>query len=106
QMMIGLTGFEGADATAWNQRVTPLLAQYGAYSAAGGATKVNATRSFVQNQADLAGVEIAWAALNAKGAVAQADAQAFFAGWAGLWARQDEPTALARAQATTDHAPP
>ncbi|KFN49245.1 M13-type metalloendopeptidase [Arenimonas composti] len=106
QMMIGLTGFEGADAAAWNQRVTPLLAQYGAYSAAGGATKVNATRSFVQNQADLAGVEIAWAALNAQGPVSPADAQAFFAGWAAIWARQDEPTALARAQATTDHAPP
>lgn len=105
QMMLAFQAWDGADATAWNQRAQPLIAQYNAYSATGGATRVNGTRSFAQNQADLAGLEIAWDALSAQGAPDPKAAQAFFAGWAGLWARQDLATALAAAQATTNHAP-
>ena len=105
QMMLAFQAWDGADAAAWNQRAAPLIPQYNAYSATGGATRVNGTRSFAQNQADLAGLEIAWQALAAGGEPSQAQAQAFFAGWAGLWARQDEAQALADAQATTDHAP-
>ena len=66
---------------------------------------VNGTRSFAQNQADLAGLELAWSALNAQGAPDAAASKAFFTGWAGLWARQDKDTALAAAQATANHAP-
>lgn len=105
QMMLGQQAFSGVDASAWSQRATPLIAQYNAYSAAGGPTKVNGTRSFLQNQADLAGLEIAWAALNAQGPADAAAQQAFFAGWAGMWARHDVPAALATAQATDQHAP-
>lgn len=105
QMMLAFQAWDGADAAAWNQRAQPLLAQYNAYSATGGATRVNGTRSFAQNQADLAGLEIAWDALSARGTPDPKAAQAFFAGWAGLWARQDLATALAAAQATTNHAP-
>jgi putative endopeptidase len=105
QMMLGQQVFAGSDATAWSQRATPLIAQYNAYSAAGGPTKVNGTRSFVQNQADLAGLEIAWAALNAQATPDATAQQAFFAGWASMWARHDVPAALATAQATDQHAP-
>ena len=90
---------------AWSRRATPLIAQYNAYPAAGGATRVNGSRSFSQNQADLAGLELAWDALAAQGSPDTASAQAFFAAWAGLWARQDKATALAAAQATAIHAP-
>jgi putative endopeptidase len=105
QMSLSLQAWDGADAAAWNSRAAPLVAQYSAYSATGGATRVNGTRSFLQNQADLAGLEIAWAALNAQGKPDANAAKAFFTGWATLWARQDKDTALAAAQATADHAP-
>lgn len=105
QLSLAIQTWDGADATAWSQRATPLIAQYNAYSATGGATRVNGTRSFSQNQADLAGLELAWAALNAQGAPDAAASKAFFTGWASLWARQDKDTALAAAQATTNHAP-
>ncbi|MBW8366926.1 MAG: M13 family metallopeptidase [Arenimonas sp.] len=105
QMSLAIQTWDGADASAWSKRATPLIAQYNAYSATGGATRVNGTRSFLQNQADLAGVELAWNALNAQGKPDAAASKAFFTGWAGLWARQDKDTALAAAQATANHAP-
>lgn len=106
QLSLAMQGWTGADAAAWNARVQPLVAQYNAYSATGGVTKVNGTRSLAQNQADLAGVELAWDALNAAGKPDTAGSQAYFRGWAGIWARQDKATALAAAQATSPHAPP
>jgi len=105
QIGIALQQFEGADAQAWAKRAQPLIAQYNAYSATGGATRVNGVGSHAQNQADLAGLELAWEALNANGAVDQAAARAFFTGWAALWPRQDEAQALANAQASATHAP-
>lgn len=104
QMSLALN-FEGADQMAWNQRIAPLVPQYSAYSATGGATRVNGAGSLAQNAADLAGLEIAWAALNAQGKPDAAAAKAFFTGWASLWARKDVDTALAAAQATATHAP-
>ena len=105
QMSLSIQTWEGADAAAWSKRSTPLIAQFNAYSATGGATKVNGGRTFAQNQADLAGLELAWDALNAQGAPDAAASKAFFTGWAGLWARQDKDTSLATAQATANHAP-
>lgn len=105
QMSLAVQTWNGADAAAWSTRATPLIAQYNAYSATGGVTKVNGGRSFVQNQADLAGLELAWAALNAQGKPDANAAKAFFTGWATIWARQDKATALAAAQATSNHAP-
>lgn len=104
QMSLALA-FEGADQAAWNQRIAPLVPQYAAYSATGGATRVNGAGSQAQNAADLAGLEIAWAALNAQGKPDAAAAKAFFTGWASLWARKDVDTALAAAQASAIHAP-
>lgn len=105
QLSLSLQTWDGVDAAAWSKRATPLIAQYNAYSATGGATKVNGTRTFAQNQADLAGLEIAWGALNAQGAADANASKAFFTGWASLWPRQDKATALAAAQATAIHAP-
>lgn len=105
QMSLALQTWTGADAAAWTARTQPLVAQYNAYSATGGATRVNGTRSHAQNQADLAGLELAWDALNAQGKPDANASKAFFAGWATLWARQDKATALAAAQASADHAP-
>lgn len=105
QVAVALQNWTGADATAWATRATPLIAQYDAYAAAGATTKVSGTRTFAQNQADLAGLEIAWAALNAAGPVDANAAKSFFTGWASIWARNDQPTALALEQATTLHAP-
>jgi putative endopeptidase len=105
QLALSLQTFDGADAAAWNARAQPLIAQFSAYSATGGATRVNGSRSHAQNQADLAGLEIAWAALNAQGAPDAAASKAFFTGWASLWPRQDKDTVLAAAQATAIHAP-
>ena len=104
QMSLALA-FEGADQAAWNQRVAPLVPQYSAYSATGGATRVNGADSLAQNAADLAGLEIAWAALNAQGKPDATSAKAFFTGWASLWPRQDVDTVLAAAQAKATHAP-
>jgi len=104
QMSLALA-FEGADKLAWDKRIAPLVPQYNAYSATGGATRVNGGGSLAQNAADLAGLEIAWAALNAQGKPDAASAKAFFTGWAGLWPRQDVATALAAAQAGATHAP-
>ena len=105
QLSLAIQTWDGADAAAWSKRATPLIAQFNAYPATGGATKVNGARSFPQNQADLAGLELAWAALNAQGSPDAATSKAFFTGWASLWARQDKDTALAAAQATANHAP-
>lgn len=104
QMSLALA-FEGADKAAWDKRIAPLVPQYSAYSATGGATKVNGAGSLAQNAADLAGLEIAWAALNAQGKPDAAAAKAFFTGWASLWPRHDVATALAAAQARATHAP-
>ena len=105
QLAVAIQAFDGPDAAAWSKRAQPLVAQYSAYSATGGATRVNGTRSYLQNQADTAGVELAWAALQGGGAPAPDAAKAFFAGWATMWARQDEAVPLAAAQASADHAP-
>lgn len=105
QVGIALQQWQGADAQAWARRTRPLIGQYNAYSATGGATRVNGVGSQAQNAADLAGLELAWEALNANGPADQAAAQAFFTGWAALWPRQDEAVALANAQAGASHAP-
>lgn len=105
QVAIGLQAWDGTDATAWTRRAQPLIAQYSAYSATGGATRVNGTRSHAQNQADLAGLELAWAALGTQGAPAPDAARAFFTAWAAMWARNDQAVPLARAQATSHYAP-
>ena len=75
-MEVAVERLEGKlDKAAWDKRIAPLVPQYAAYSATGGATRVNGTRSHAQNQADLAGLELAWDALNAQGNRAEATNQ-------------------------------
>lgn len=105
QIALGLQNWNGVDATAWSKRAMPLIAQYNAYPVPGTTIKVNGSRSFAQNQADLAGLELAWDALGKQGTPAAPAAQAFFGGWATLWARHDRPASLAAMQANSLHAP-
>jgi putative endopeptidase len=58
-----------------------------------------------QNAADLAAIEIAWDALMAKGEPDVEARKTFFRSWAGVWARQDNPAALAAAQSQSSFSP-
>lgn len=96
-----------ADETAWNDRAHGLATQYHAYPFPGSSTAmVDGTRHRDANAADLAGVELAWAALEQAGPQpAQESAQAFFRAWAGLWRQQMSPDAAARAAAEQARTP-
>lgn len=94
--------WNGADARAWQARSRGLIAQYSRYPVTT-SLRVNGNQTFAQNQADLAGIELAWSALQANGGTDAASAQAFFTAWASLWARQDRDPA--RAAVNAAHAP-
>lgn len=95
------------DASAWDARLAPLVAQYSAYpwpNAAG--ARVDGRRTRDENAADLAGVELAWDALNAaQPALAANDKRAFFTAWSQLWGQQASPDVAARLAASEMHAP-
>ncbi len=68
--------------------------------------RVNGTQTRAENLADLAGLELAWAAFNREQpAATQADKQAFFRAWASLWARTTTDEELRLRLATDIHAP-
>jgi len=82
-----------------------LVALYNGFEATPG-VRVNGTRTFAMNRADLAGLEFAWAAFAASSPAADVGARrAFFAGWAGVWAQQASVDALRSEAATSDAAP-
>lgn len=87
-------------ATAWNARTAPLAAFYGRLAYPGNATlKIDGARVLEQSVADLAGLELAWAAYEkAEPQAKAADQQPFFRGWSRLWTQQ------LSAQAATAHA--
>ena len=58
-----------------------------------------------QNAADLAAMEISWAAFNAQGVPDPASGKDFFKAWATVWVRQDNAAALAAAQSVSAFAP-
>lgn len=89
---------------AWAEQSLPLVAQYSAYTVAGN-NKVNGERTRAQNSADLVGLEIAYDALAASGAVDPAARKAFFASWASVMARSDRDSALVAALPTSTYAP-
>lgn len=78
------------DDAAWLERGSRLAAQYNAYDYPGlTAQKVDGARTRDENGADLAGVELAWSALQtAQPALAPEGREAFFRGWAQLWQQQ------------------
>lgn len=82
-----------ADKSAWAQLQARIAGQYDAYDYPGvKGAKVNGKLTADENLADLGGVELAWAAYaHAVANPAQADQQAFFNAWAGLWAQQLAP---------------
>ena len=121
-----------ADAAAWDKVLSVLSVQYGAYKWPGlAATFVAGDQTRVENAADLAGVELAMDALQAatpalaapavsvppapaskkKAAAAPAPdpaelaRQAFYQGWARLWAQQMSADVAQRMAASDVHAP-
>ena len=103
QLASAFTEFRERD-PAWPAKQSALVAQYSAY-AAGPTAKVNGVATARQNAADLAGLELAWDALAAKGAPDAAATKQFFRAWAGVWARQDDGLSLAAAQPNATQAP-
>ena len=96
-----------ADASGWDARLAPLVAQYSGYpwpNAAG--AHVDGRRTRDENAADLAGVELAWDALMAAqpGTTAN-DKRTFFTAWSQLWGQQASPDVAARLAASEPHAP-
>lgn len=104
QMSLGFADYTDADGRALASRQAGLVPQYASY-AASPTVKVNATRMLRQNAADLAAIEIAWDAFVASGAPDAEAKKNFYRAWAMVWARQDNPTALASAQSTSAFSP-
>lgn len=87
-----------ADKTAWTLLGTRVAAQYGSYEFPGvKGAKVNGTLTQEENLADIAGLELAWAAYTAQEPKAKpAQHQGFFRAWAALWPQQLSPNEAAR----------
>jgi putative endopeptidase len=95
------------DDAAWNALGNRLSAQYNAYDYPGATgLKVNGVQTRDENAADLAGLELAWSALDhAQEELTEEDRQAFFNGWAQLWRQQASADAATRNAAVSPHAP-
>ena len=87
-----------ADKTAWTLLGNRVAAQYGAYDFPGvKGAKVNGALTQEENLADIAGLELAWAAYVAQEPKAkQAQQQGFFRAWSALWAQQLSPNEAVR----------
>jgi putative endopeptidase len=96
-----------ATAGAWESRTAPLVTQYGGFAYPGqAALKIDGTRTREQNAADLAGLELAWVAMQkADPQATAAERQAFFRGWARLWPQQLSADAAKQHAAFSAHAP-
>jgi putative endopeptidase len=96
-----------ADTAAWNTRSGQLSLQYGGYRYPELATNVNGGLTATENLADLAGLELAWSALNGTqgGTITSSEKQKFFAGWAKLWPQHLTAEGAARLAAADQHAP-
>ncbi|MGO1069409.1 M13 family metallopeptidase [Lysobacter sp. CA199] len=96
-----------AEVSAWDALGSRVAAQYSAEPYPGlTATKVNGNQVRDVAIADQAGVELSWAAFRAAQPAGTKDAnQAFFKGWAGLWAQQLSPEVAAQRSAAGIHAP-
>jgi putative endopeptidase len=103
QMSLAFADYVEGDGRALASRQQPLIAQYDKYSA--GNAPVNGTRMLRQNAADLAAIEVAYDAFATQGPADPVSTQEFFRAWASVWARQDNPAALAAAQHTSSFAP-
>ncbi len=96
-----------AESAAWDALGQRVAVQYGGfdYPALKG-IKLNGQQTREGNLADLAGVELAWDAYSHANSAATKEAkQAFFQGWAQLWAQQLSPEAATARAASSVHAP-
>ncbi|MFD0739523.1 M13 family metallopeptidase [Lysobacter koreensis] len=96
-----------AEIGAWEALGNRVSAQYGgfAYPELSG-IRLNGSQTRDENIADLAGVELAWAAYNAAQPAATKEAkQAFYKGWASLWPQQLTTDAATQHAARNVHAP-
>ncbi|MGN6512843.1 MAG: M13-type metalloendopeptidase [Lysobacteraceae bacterium] len=95
-----------ADASAWDARLAPLVAQYSNYPWPNAGALVDGRRTRDENAADLAGVELAWEAFSsAQPGASDDDKRGFFAAWAHLWPQQWSQDVAARLAAIELHAP-
>ncbi|WMJ69994.1 M13 family metallopeptidase [Stenotrophomonas sp. 24(2023)] len=87
-----------ADKTAWTLLGSRVAAQYGSYDFPGvKGAKVNGALTQEENLADIAGLELAWAAYAAQEPKAKpAQQQGFFRAWAALWPQQLAPNEAVR----------
>lgn len=96
-----------ADALAWDAMANRVAAQYGALPYPQlTATRVNGGQVRDIAIADLAGIELAWAAFRAAQPAATKEAdRAFYQGWASLWPQQLTTDAATHSAAASVHAP-
>lgn len=96
-----------SEASAWDAFGNRVAAQYGSFAYPGlSGTRVNGTQVRDDAIADLAGVELAWAAFrNAQPSASKTAQQDFYKGWASLWAEHLSPAAATERAATDVHAP-
>lgn len=89
----------------FTERTKGLVAQYDAYPALAD-VKVDGRRTFLENLADLAGLELAWDAFLGSTPDADADARRrFFEAFANAWGQRTDERALRLALATDVRAP-
>ncbi|MDR6992380.1 M13 family metallopeptidase [Luteimonas sp. 3794] len=95
------------DDAGWLTATDKLVSQYNGYGYPGlTGMQVNGALTRDENAADLAGVELAWDALQqANPELAQPAREAFFRGWAQLWRQQSAIDTATRNAATSVHAP-
>ncbi len=99
--------WEASDANAWNALASRVASQYATLPYPGlEGVKVNGVQTRDEDLADISGVELAWAAFNARHPDADKSArQDFFKAWAGLWAQAMTPAAATAMASTSVHAP-
>jgi len=101
------TWWSDADTRAWDAKLTQLAAQYNRYVWPNTpAARVNGARTAGENSADLAGIELAWSALQTEQPELDNSArELFFRAWARLWREQTGPETAAYNALTQPYAP-
>ncbi|MEN5060930.1 M13 family metallopeptidase [Luteimonas sp. TWI1416] len=101
------TWWTPADDAEWMQATDRLVTQYNRYPYPGlTGVNVNGALTRDENAADLAGVELAWDALQqATPELAKPSREAFFNAWAQLWRQQSAVDTATRNAATSPQAP-
>ena len=96
-----------AENGAWDALGSRVTMQYGSYEYPGlSGVRVDGMRTREENIADIAGVELAWAAYHAATPAAdKAQQQGFHDAWAAVWPQHATPEALALQAAGSVHAP-